>query len=144
MCNWYIDVQDPPGSYRVDLGYVADNDKFFCIARSNTVCVVADVLQPLEALRILNVSVDRNDQVLIDWLYSANADVDTLTLIRTADTSGTSLAINNVMPPGQDSTRIIDESADVRSRSWFYQFSAVDACDNRLQSNILSTIHLDV
>ena len=114
------------------------------IARSNTVCVVADVLQPLEALRILNVSVDRNDQVLIDWIYSANADVDTLTLTRTADTSGTSLAINNVTPPGQDSIQIVDESADVRSRPWFYQFTAIDACDNRLQSNIMSTIHLDV
>jgi hypothetical protein len=35
--NWYIDVPDPPRSYRVDLGYLADNERFFALARSNIV-----------------------------------------------------------------------------------------------------------
>lgn len=35
--NWYIDVNDPPKSYRVDLGYLAANGKFFVISRSNVV-----------------------------------------------------------------------------------------------------------
>jgi uncharacterized protein len=35
--NWYIDVKDPPKSYRVDLGYLAANGKFFVISRSNIV-----------------------------------------------------------------------------------------------------------
>jgi hypothetical protein len=35
--NWYIDVKDPPKSYRVDLGYRAGNGKFFVIGRSNVV-----------------------------------------------------------------------------------------------------------
>lgn len=35
--NWYIDVQDPPKSYRVEIGYLADHDKFFALARSNIV-----------------------------------------------------------------------------------------------------------
>lgn len=35
--NWYIDVNDPPKSYRVDLGYLAANGKFFVIGRSNVV-----------------------------------------------------------------------------------------------------------
>jgi hypothetical protein len=35
--NWYIDVQDPPKSYRVDLGYLAASGKFFVISRSNIV-----------------------------------------------------------------------------------------------------------
>ncbi len=35
--NWYIDVPDPPRSYRVDLGYLANNDRFFALARSNIV-----------------------------------------------------------------------------------------------------------
>lgn len=37
VSNWYIEVDDPPNSYRVDLGYLASNGKFFCIARSNVV-----------------------------------------------------------------------------------------------------------
>lgn len=35
--NWYIDVQDPPKSYRVDIGYRAPSGKFFVLARSNVV-----------------------------------------------------------------------------------------------------------
>jgi hypothetical protein len=35
--NWYIDVADPPESYRVELGYLATDGHFFAIARSNTV-----------------------------------------------------------------------------------------------------------
>jgi len=35
--NWYVDVVDPPKSYRIDIGYLADNGKFFAMARSNVV-----------------------------------------------------------------------------------------------------------
>lgn len=37
VTNWYIDVSNPPQSYRVDLGYRASNGKFFAICRSNAV-----------------------------------------------------------------------------------------------------------
>jgi hypothetical protein len=39
--NWYIDIQEPTRSYRVDLGYRADNGKFFSVARSNAVTTPA-------------------------------------------------------------------------------------------------------
>jgi hypothetical protein len=35
--NWYLDVNDPPRSFRVDIGYLAPSGKFFVIARSNVV-----------------------------------------------------------------------------------------------------------
>jgi hypothetical protein len=35
--NWYIDVTDPPKSYRVDIGYQSASGKFFLLARSNIV-----------------------------------------------------------------------------------------------------------
>jgi len=35
--NWYIDVCDPPKSYRLEIGYLADGEKFHAIARSNKV-----------------------------------------------------------------------------------------------------------
>lgn len=35
--NWYIDVVDPPKSFRVDIGYRAANGKFFGLAKSNAV-----------------------------------------------------------------------------------------------------------
>ena len=35
--NWYLDVSDPPKSYRVDLGYLAGNGRFHSVIRSNPV-----------------------------------------------------------------------------------------------------------
>lgn len=35
--NWYVSVQDPPKSYRLEIGYVSAGGKFFVLARSNVV-----------------------------------------------------------------------------------------------------------
>jgi uncharacterized protein len=35
--NWYVDVQDPPADYRLEIGYLADDGYFYCLARSNEV-----------------------------------------------------------------------------------------------------------
>ena len=35
--NWYVDVQDPPKSYQLDIGYLSPCGKFFSLARSNVV-----------------------------------------------------------------------------------------------------------
>jgi uncharacterized protein len=35
--NWYIDVQNPPKSYQLEIGYLAPGGRFFCLARSNVV-----------------------------------------------------------------------------------------------------------
>ena len=37
VSNWYIDVTDPPGSFRAEIGYRATNDRFHALARSNSV-----------------------------------------------------------------------------------------------------------
>ncbi len=35
--NWYIEVAQPPRSYRVDIGYLSRRGQFYCLARSNVV-----------------------------------------------------------------------------------------------------------
>lgn len=35
--NWYIDVDDPPSRYRVVIGYLATNNEFYTICRSNVI-----------------------------------------------------------------------------------------------------------
>lgn len=39
--NWYIDVQDPPKTFQIDVGYLADEGRFYCLARSNMVTTPA-------------------------------------------------------------------------------------------------------
>src|SRR6516164_7811461 len=46
--NWYIDVGNPPRSYRLDIGYLARSGRFYVLARSNVVTTpragVSDVI----------------------------------------------------------------------------------------------------
>src|SRR5262249_44657263 len=46
--NWYLDVSNPPRSYRVDIGYLSPSGKFYVLARSNVVSTpragVSDVI----------------------------------------------------------------------------------------------------
>lgn len=37
VSNWYVDVQDPPCQFRMEIGYLAKNGVFHCLARSNAV-----------------------------------------------------------------------------------------------------------
>jgi uncharacterized protein len=48
VSNWYIDVANPPRSYRLDIGYLSKGGRFYVLARSNVVSTpragVSDVL----------------------------------------------------------------------------------------------------
>ena len=35
--NWYVDVQNPPCDFKMEIGYLAEDGTFYCLARSNTV-----------------------------------------------------------------------------------------------------------
>ncbi|OHB79186.1 MAG: hypothetical protein A2V98_01755 [Planctomycetes bacterium RBG_16_64_12] len=35
--NWYVDVDDPPKTFQLDLGYLGPDGKFLCLVRSNVV-----------------------------------------------------------------------------------------------------------
>jgi hypothetical protein len=37
VSNWYVDVQEPPCEFRMEIGYLASNGTFHCLARSNSV-----------------------------------------------------------------------------------------------------------
>src|SRR5271157_2807656 len=47
--NWYIDVLEPPRSYRIDIGYLSRRGRFYVLARSNIVSTpkagVSDALE---------------------------------------------------------------------------------------------------
>jgi len=37
VSNWYVDVQDPPCDFRMEIGYLSEEGSFHCLARSNSV-----------------------------------------------------------------------------------------------------------
>ena len=47
--NWYIDVVEPPRSYRIDIGYLSRRGRFYVLARSNVVTTPkAGITDPLD------------------------------------------------------------------------------------------------
>jgi hypothetical protein len=49
VSNWYIDVVEPPRSYRIDIGYLSRRGRFYVLARSNVVTTPrAGVTDPLD------------------------------------------------------------------------------------------------
>ena len=41
VTNWYVDLQNPPGTYRVDIGYTATDGSFYALSHSNLVTTPA-------------------------------------------------------------------------------------------------------
>ncbi len=37
VSNWYVDVENPPCQFRMEIGYQSEDRSFYCLARSNTV-----------------------------------------------------------------------------------------------------------
>jgi hypothetical protein len=37
VSHWYVDVQNPPQQFRMEIGYLTTGGQFYCLARSNTV-----------------------------------------------------------------------------------------------------------
>lgn len=37
VSHWYVDVQNPPQQYRMEIGFLTAGGQFYCLARSNTV-----------------------------------------------------------------------------------------------------------
>jgi len=69
--NWYIEVQNPPRSYRVDIGYLSRTGQFYVLARSNV------VVTPRAGLSDI---IDENwadfDQAKADRIYAMSAGFD--------------------------------------------------------------------
>ncbi len=74
--NWYIDVQRPPRSYRVDIGYITKSGRFYMVCKSNVVHTPranvsdqlddnwADVQQKLDKIYALSGGYDKNTSSL--------------------------------------------------------------------------------
>jgi uncharacterized protein len=70
--NWYIDVQKPNRTYRVDIGYLTKSGRFYVMCRSNTIITPrpnssdqidenwADVQQKLDKIYALSGGYDKN------------------------------------------------------------------------------------
>jgi uncharacterized protein len=71
VSNWYVDVHNPPRSYRIDVGYLSRSGQFYALARSNVVCTPRAGMSDV---------IDENwadfDQTKADRIYAMSAGFD--------------------------------------------------------------------
>ncbi len=72
--NWYVDVQDPPKSYQMEIGYLVMEDRFVSLARSNIVQTEAPKLANGLDGNWLGVEEDYDRIFALSGGYEDNAD----------------------------------------------------------------------
>ncbi len=123
----------------------AEESETGVISTSNTICLVTDVLRPLETLGIRNVTVNRDNTVEVIWNYDSDADVTQLGINRGSDENSLDTLQNDLLSGATtDTSTFVDQQADVQNQAYFYQLHATDQCDTSQISNVMSTMHLDI
>ena len=70
--DWYIDVHNPPCSYRIEIGYLAPDRQFYVLARSNTVTTPAPVNNGLPDSNWSDIADDYEKVYAMSGGYSGN------------------------------------------------------------------------
>jgi gliding motility-associated-like protein len=113
-------------------------------AVSSTVCVDAMVIQAVNLFAAVNATVD-NGTIQFDWLWNANAAINSYQIFRQAIGSDVVGIIEDVSPvpnPSMDNT-FTDQNADPNSSGYRYQVAVTDECGVATTSNTVSTIFLE-
>ena len=129
--NWYIDVNSPPRSYRVDIGYVTKSGRFYMLCRSNVVTTPranmsdqidenwAEVQQKLDKIYALSGGYDKNASSMeLRKLFEERLRRPMSSQVVTSLGSGAFQAFNRAsISPGASSRSIARFSASMVIRS---------------------------
>ncbi len=124
------------------ISIMAKEDGRNVTSASNVVCLVSDVLAPLNQLEILNVSVGADENVVLDWSSNSDADVMKISVQRGDDSANLVPLQDFSLPITMDQNQFLDSEASPESQPFTYRLSAIDDCDTMQLSNYMSTVHL--
>jgi len=112
-------------------------------AASNEACIGLDVVQAVRDLALVNASVAGNDEVQLDWVWNANAEISDAAILRSADNTSFSVIESGApQPPLTADNTFLDNSAAPGQGVLYYQVETTDGCGEKLSSNIAGTIFL--
>lgn len=111
---------------------------------SNTICLTADVINPLTRLNIRNVNVLTDNSIEVDWDYNADADLTDLILERSMDTMSFGEIQSLIPQPSTDNNSTTDNNVVPENEIYYYRLNATDDCDTSTTSNIFSSVNLQV
>ena len=111
-------------------------------ARSNTVCAIAMINDPVETLVMANASVI-NGEVALTWYWNTNALIENYTLQRASGSSNfAGLLTQSPMGALQNENNFQDTGINPSDDIYLYQVLTTDACAVEVVSNTTATILL--
>jgi gliding motility-associated-like protein len=113
------------------------------VARSNEICLTADVVQPVRDMFIQNVSVTPANEVEVTWVWNTNAEIKEVKILRSSQNAAYQPAATQnppvTLPPVNTFT---DNAASPGAGKVFYKIQTKDDCDTLANSTYGSTIFL--
>lgn len=113
-------------------------------SNSSISCETVDIIQPIREYGIKNISVQSDNSVAVDWVWSSTADLINYGVNRGENADGlTSVFMEEVTVPLVFENTYIDSDIDPKNRSYFYSVEALDGCGTVSMSTTSSTIFLE-
>ncbi|TVR77599.1 MAG: hypothetical protein EA412_10615 [Chitinophagaceae bacterium] len=121
----------------------AENTQNGFISASNKVCLNLDLVRPVAYQHMRNVTVNENNEVLIEWYQDGQADINSISVNRSDQSTGFSpIFTETVVPPLDPIGTLTDTEVNASQSSYYYTTTVQDDCDNTLNSGFARTIRL--
>lgn len=112
-------------------------------AASNEACLSLDVVQAVKGLAITNATVTENNEVRLDWVWNANAEISDYAILRSSNSSDFSPVESGAPPvPLMADNTYLDSAPGPSGGVLYYQVQTTDACGVMASSNVVGTVFL--
>ncbi len=112
-------------------------------SKSNDTTIIGNISEPVKNLFIKNITVNKNNQVDLTWLWNATAKIDSVEIYRrTADMPFTFLKSFKPVAPIDDQGFYTDVQVNAGAKPYYYYIKTTDECKAKVSSNTAGTMHL--
>ena len=112
-------------------------------SKSNDTIVIGNISEPVKNLYIKNITVNKNSQVDLTWLWNETAKIDSVEIYRrTAEMPFTLLKSYKPVFPIDDQGFYTDIQVNAGVKPYYYYIKTTDECKAKVTSNTAATIHL--
>lgn len=99
------------------------------LALSNEVCLIPQIVQPPRNLKMTYLTVNNAQEVELEWIWEAHAELDMAGVFRSADNINfTGIQPVNVVPPLLPTNDFTDAGSNAAAERIWYQIQARDLC----------------
>jgi gliding motility-associated-like protein len=114
------------------------------VARSNQICLTADIIQAIRDMYVVNVSVNASNQAVVTWAWNQNAEIQEVQVLSSTDSANyNAISVENPPIPLPEEPVFEDVAGQPAAGKIFYKIQTLDDCDSLALSTYGSTIFLE-